>query len=92
LLNFRHAFRESERYGKDVEALLGEVSRRFPVAEWTFVGTSEGSVSALHAARMNPDVVRRLILTASLFVPTRMWLIRRRHCKRSLALTAAPSV
>ena len=35
MLNFRHAFRESERYGKDVEALLGEVSRRFPVAEWT---------------------------------------------------------
>jgi hypothetical protein len=69
-INFWHAFRESERYGKDIEALLGEVNRRFPVEEWTFVGTSEGSVSAFHAARMNPEVARRLILTASLFVPT----------------------
>lgn len=69
-INFWHVFRESERYGKDIEALLGEVSRRFSVEEWTFVGTSEGSVSAFHAARMNPDVARRLILTASLFVPT----------------------
>jgi len=71
-INFWHSFRESERYGKDIEALLGEVSKRFPVEEWTFVGTSEGSVSAFHAARMNPDVARRLILTASLFVPTQV--------------------
>lgn len=68
-INFWHSFRESERYGKDVEALLAEVARRYPVEEWTFVGTSEGSVSAFHAARMNPTLARRLILTSSLFVP-----------------------
>lgn len=67
--NFWHAFRESERYGKDVEALLAEVGRRYSVDEWTFVGTSEGSVSAFHAARMNPGIARRLILTSSLFAP-----------------------
>lgn len=45
------------------------MSRRHPVEEWTFVGTSEGSVSAFHAARMNPGLARRLVLTASLFMP-----------------------
>jgi predicted alpha/beta hydrolase family esterase len=61
--------RERPRYGADVARLLGEVSRRFPVAEWTFVGTSEGSVSAFHAARMNPALAQRAILTASVFRP-----------------------
>ena len=32
----------------DVAALLTEVGRRFGVEDWTFVGTSEGSVSAFH--------------------------------------------
>jgi len=68
-VNFWHTFRESERYGKDVEVLLAEVGRRYPVEQWTFVGTSEGSVSAFHAARMNPGLAGRIILTASLFVP-----------------------
>jgi hypothetical protein len=67
---FSQSFRETPRYGADVAALLGEVARRYPVEEWTFVGTSEGSVSAFHAARMNPQLAGRLILTASLFQPT----------------------
>lgn len=61
--------RERPRYGADVALLLGEVARRFPVGDWTFVGTSEGSVSAFHAARMNPALARRAILTASVFRP-----------------------
>jgi hypothetical protein len=67
---FTQQFRETPRYGADVAALLGEVARRHAVEEWTFVGTSEGSVSAFHAARMNPQLARRAILTASLIQPT----------------------
>lgn len=51
---FHQGFRESPRYGADVAALLNETARRFGVEDWTFVGTSEGSVSAFHAERMNP--------------------------------------
>ncbi|MBL8379446.1 MAG: hypothetical protein JNM79_16375 [Burkholderiales bacterium] len=69
--NFRQIFREDPRYGADVAALLAEVGRRYRVEDWTFVGTSEGSVSAFHAARMNPQLARRTILTASLFLPSR---------------------
>lgn len=68
--NFSQIFRQSPRYGADIAALLQEAGQRYPVAQWTFVGTSEGSISAFHAARMNPGVAR-LILTASLFTPSR---------------------
>jgi hypothetical protein len=68
---FTQKFRETPRYGADVEALLKEIGRQYGVEDWTFVGTSEGSVSAFHAARMNPQLVRRTILTSSLFRPTR---------------------
>jgi len=68
---FSHQFRETPRYAADVEALLKEIGRRYSVEDWTFAGTSEGTVSAFHAARMNPQLVRRTILTASLFRPTR---------------------
>ncbi len=66
--SFSQNFRESPRYGEDVKALLQEVGRRYGIPDWTLVGTSEGSVSAFHAARMNPDLAPRLILTASLFL------------------------
>jgi hypothetical protein len=62
---FRQSFRETPRYGADVAALMTEISGRFGVQDWTFVGTSEGSVSAYHAGRMNPAIARRVILTAS---------------------------
>jgi hypothetical protein len=68
---FLQEFRASARYGADVASLLGEASRRYGVTDWTFVGTSEGSVSAFHAARMNPQLARRLILTSSVWGPTR---------------------
>jgi hypothetical protein len=69
--NFSQAFRATPRYGSDIALLLSEVSKANPVAEWTFVGTSEGSISALHAARMNPGLAKRVILTSSLFSATR---------------------
>jgi hypothetical protein len=65
---FYQEWRETPRYGADVAALVGEASSRYGVADWTFIGTSEGSVSAFHAARMNPALARRVILTASVFV------------------------
>jgi len=67
---FSQAFRETPRYGADVAALLREVSRRYEVNDWTFVGTSEGSISAFHAARMNSALARRVILTSSMFEPS----------------------
>lgn len=66
--SFSQQFRQNPRYGSDIAALLAEVSRRYSVKDWTLVGTSEGSVSAFHAARMNPALVQRLILTSSLFL------------------------
>jgi hypothetical protein len=65
---FYQEWRETPRYGADVAALVGEAARRYGVEDWTFVGTSEGSVSAFHAARMNPALARRVILTSSVFV------------------------
>lgn len=69
--SFDQEFREQPRYGADVAALLKEVAQRHGVEDWTFVGTSEGSVSAFHAARMNPGLARRVILTSSLFLSSR---------------------
>lgn len=65
---FSQWFRQEPRYGADVAALLTEVSRRYAVQDWTLVGTSEGTVSAVHAARMNPGLAQRVILTSSLLL------------------------
>src|SRR5262249_53971341 len=51
---FEQRFRQTARYGKDIAALLEAIGARYGVEDWTFVGTSEGTVSAFHAARMNP--------------------------------------
>jgi hypothetical protein len=69
--SFYQEFRATPRYGADVGALVAEASRKYGVKNWTFVGTSEGSVSAFHAARMNPELAKRVILTASVFVAGR---------------------
>jgi hypothetical protein len=69
--SFSQRFRETDRYGADVAALLQEIGRQFGVQDWTFVGTSEGSISAFHAARMNPALAKRAILTSSVFVAGR---------------------
>ena len=68
---FSQQWRETPRYGADIGALLGDISARYQVADWTFVGTSEGSISSFHAARMNPVLARRLIQTASVFSSSR---------------------
>jgi hypothetical protein len=63
--SFTQRYRETPRYGADVAALVSEIARKHGIEDWTFVGTSEGSISAFHAARMNPAIARRVILTAS---------------------------
>ncbi len=70
--SFSQQFRETPRYGEDVRALLQEAGRRYGIPAWTLVGTSEGSISAFHAARMNPALAPRLILTSSLFLGGRI--------------------
>jgi len=70
--SFAQHFRETPRYGADVALLLHAAGKRYGITDWTLVGTSEGSVSAFHAGRMNPGLVRRVILTASLFSPGRI--------------------
>ena len=69
--SFSQQFREGARYGEDVKALLEEAGRRYSITDWTLVGTSEGSISAFHAGRMNPALARRVILTASVFLAGR---------------------
>ena len=63
--SFSQNFRATDRYGADVGALVQEIARQFNVQDWTFVGTSEGSISAFHAGRMNPALAKRVILTSS---------------------------
>lgn len=69
-VNFWHSYRASERYGEDVKAVLEAVSKRYGELDWTFIGTSEGSVSAVHAARMASPPAKRVALTASLVTPS----------------------
>jgi hypothetical protein len=69
--SFSQQFRATPRYGEDVGALLREAAQKYRVEDWTFVGTSEGSISAFEAARMNRALAGRLILTSSVFEPSR---------------------
>jgi pimeloyl-ACP methyl ester carboxylesterase len=68
-VNFWHSYRASERYGEDVKAIIEAVTKKYGALDWTFIGTSEGSVSAAHAARMLPSQVKRVVLTSSLVMP-----------------------
>ncbi|MDA0225181.1 MAG: hypothetical protein O2975_03600 [Proteobacteria bacterium] len=68
---FSQYFRTTPRYGEDLRALLDAVEAKYGALDWTAVGTSEGSVSAFHAARMLPTRFRRVILTASVFLSGR---------------------
>ncbi|MDE2599284.1 MAG: hypothetical protein KGL40_06635 [Rhodocyclaceae bacterium] len=68
---FSHNFRRGSRYGQDVRALLTEVMKRYPVADWTMIGHSEGAVSAYAAAVANLDLTRHVALVSALYLPTR---------------------
>ncbi|MBI1965587.1 MAG: hypothetical protein HYS46_05000 [Betaproteobacteria bacterium] len=69
-VNFWHSYRASDRYGEDVKAVVDAVSRKFGALDWTFIGTSEGTVSAVHAARMVSPPAKRVALTSSLVTPS----------------------
>ena len=68
--SFLQAFRETSRYGEDIKAVVDAVSKKFGPLDWTFIGHSEGSVSAAHAARMLPSEAKRVALTASVVSPS----------------------
>jgi pimeloyl-ACP methyl ester carboxylesterase len=70
--SFNLYFRASSRYGEDVKALLEAATKRYGIVDWSFVGTSQGSVSAYHAARMNPQLAQRVVFTSSVFASTRV--------------------
>jgi predicted alpha/beta hydrolase family esterase len=63
--NFFPEFRETPRYGEDIKGVIDAVTRKFGPLDWTFIGHSEGSISAAHAARMLPADAKRVALTAS---------------------------
>jgi hypothetical protein len=67
---FAPSFRETPRYGEDVRAIVEAVSKKYGTLDWTFIGTSEGSVSAAHAARMVSEA-KRVVLTASVVTPNK---------------------
>jgi hypothetical protein len=66
---FGHQFRASPRYGEDVHGLIDAVAKRYGDLDWTFVGTSEGVVSAVQAGRMVAPPAKRVVLTSSLTSP-----------------------
>ena len=65
---FPQSHRETPRYGEEVRALIEAISKKYGTLDWTFIGTSEGSVSAVHAARMVPEA-KRVVLTSSVVFP-----------------------
>lgn len=69
--SFRHELRRAPRYGEDIAALLAAVAARYPVAEWTLVGHSEGAISAYGAAMGTLQTTQRVVMISSVFVPTR---------------------
>jgi len=66
--SFHQSHRETPRYGEEVRAIIEAVSKKYGALDWTFIGTSEGSVSAVHAARMVPEA-KRVVLTSSVVFP-----------------------
>ncbi|MGH8641540.1 MAG: hypothetical protein ACRET6_07505 [Burkholderiales bacterium] len=67
--NFHQSHRETPRYGEEVRAIIEAVSKKYGALDWTFIGTSEGSVSAVHAARMAAPPAQRVVLTSSVVFP-----------------------
>jgi hypothetical protein len=65
---FHQSHRETPRYGEEVRAIIDAVSKKYGTLDWTLIGTSEGSVSAVHAARMVPEA-KRVVLTSSVVFP-----------------------
>lgn len=65
--DFSGRFRAGPRYAEDIRALAGEIEKAYGKLPLVLVGTSEGSVSAYHAARaLGPDKLK-VIFSSSLF-------------------------
>lgn len=68
---FYHHFRRDSRYGRDMAALMKAVEQRYAVANWSFIGHSEGGISAYGAAAPNLNRVKHVVMLAPVFVPTK---------------------
>ena len=64
---FTGRFRAGPRYAEDIRGLAREIGKAFGTLPLVLVGTSEGSVSAYHAARALGSDNVKAIFTASLF-------------------------
>jgi pimeloyl-ACP methyl ester carboxylesterase len=68
---FTGTFRAGERYAEDLRALRRAIEAVYGAVPFHIVGTSEGSVSAYHAARAFQRTGDRVVYTSSLFNTTR---------------------
>ncbi len=63
-------FRSTQRYAQDILALVGAIRTQYGALPVTFVGTSEGSVSAYYAAQAVQGADVKVIFSSSLFLST----------------------
>ena len=64
---FSLEFRSSPRYAADVKTLIDAVDRAHGAAQWTLVGTSEGSVSVAGLGRHLGPPVTGVVMSSTLF-------------------------
>ena len=65
-------FRSSEQHASDVRKIIADLHARFPQARILLVGTSRGTISAVHLARALGDVVQGAILSSTVTVADRV--------------------
>jgi len=68
---FTGYFRSGARYAEDIRGLALEIGKRYGPLPLVIVGTSEGSISAYHAARALDPANVKVIFTSSLFNSSR---------------------
>jgi len=64
-------FRSGAEHAADVGAVADDLRKRYPGVKVILIGTSRGTLSAAYAARALGDKVDGVVLTSSVFRPTR---------------------
>lgn len=64
-------FRSSKAHADDVGAIVDDVKKRFPDAKVYLIGTSRGTISAGYAGAALSSRITGVVLTASLFNPSK---------------------
>jgi hypothetical protein len=70
-LGMSDGFRTGGDHARDIEAVVTDVRKRLPGARVFLVGTSRGTLSAAYAARALGDRIDGVVLSSSVFTPTR---------------------